>query len=60
VSTADVTEYKSTTRAMVKRATLEIERDWGSPGVSSEWLVLYVRPFELDASDRGARWAAVG
>ena len=44
---------------MIKRATSDIERDWGGPSVSSEWLVLYVRPFELDIQDRGARWAAL-
>jgi len=55
VSTADVTEYKGTTRAQIKKATLDIERDWGGPGVSSEWLVLYIRPFELDIQDRGAK-----
>lgn len=48
-------EYKSTTRAQIKKATVEIERDWGGPSVSSEWLILYIRPFELDIQDRGAR-----
>jgi hypothetical protein len=55
VSTADPNEYKASTRAMVKRATADVERDWGAPGVGSEWLVLYVRPFELDAADRNAK-----
>lgn len=48
-------EYKSVTRAAIKKATTDIERDWGGPGVASEWLVLYVRPFELEISDKGAR-----
>lgn len=59
VSTADVHEYKSTTKSQIKRITTDIERDWGGPPVSSEWLVLYVRPFELDINDRSARCATM-
>lgn len=55
VSTADVHEYKSTTRAHIKRVTADIEKDWGGGNVGSEWLILYVRPFELEAGDRGAK-----
>ena len=47
------------TRAAVKKATLDVERDWGGPGVGGEWVVLYVRPFELDIADKGARCAAL-
>lgn len=60
VSTADVNEYKATVRPQLKRAVADVERDWGGPGATSEWLVLYVRPFELDAGDRGARCASGG
>ncbi|WIA35160.1 hypothetical protein OEZ86_003632 [Tetradesmus obliquus] len=55
VSTADVHEYKSTLRAQLKRVTSDIEREWGGPGIGSEWLLLYVRPFELDPNDKSAR-----
>lgn len=55
VSTADVHEYKSTTRAQLKRATADVEKDWGGATVGSEWLILYVRPFELEPSDKGAK-----
>ena len=57
VSTADFNEYKSTTRVQIKKATTDIERDWGaaSPSVGCEWLILYVRPFELDPNDKGVK-----
>jgi hypothetical protein len=50
-----VHEYKSTTRAQLKRVTADIEKDWGGGAVGSEWLMLYVRPFELDTGDKGAK-----
>jgi hypothetical protein len=55
VNTADVHEYKGTTRAHIKRVTADIEKDWGGGNVGSEWLILYVRPFELEAGDKGAK-----
>jgi hypothetical protein len=55
VSSADVHEYKSTLRAQLKRVTADIERDWGGPGIGSEWLILFVRPFELEPGDKSAR-----
>lgn len=55
VSTADVHEYKSVTRAHLKRVTGDLEKTWGGGAVGSEWLILYLRPFELDAGDKGAR-----
>lgn len=55
MSTADAHEYKSVIRPHLKRVTADIERDWGGASVGSEWLLLYVRPFELDPGDRGAR-----
>jgi hypothetical protein len=54
VSTADVHEYKSTTRALLKKVTADIDKEWRGSTVGSEWVVLYVRPFELEANDRGA------
>lgn len=57
VSTADVHEYKSTTKAQIRKAATDIEREWGgAQATGCEWLVLYVRPFELDIGDRNARW----
>jgi hypothetical protein len=55
VNTADVHEYKGTTRAIIRRVTADIEKDWGGGTVGSEWLILYVRPFELEAGDKGAK-----
>eukprot|EP00879_Flechtneria_rotunda_P030265 GHRR01032877.1.p1 GENE.GHRR01032877.1~~GHRR01032877.1.p1 ORF type:complete len:274 (+),score=89.72 GHRR01032877.1:558-1379(+) len=55
VSTSDVHEYKSTLRAQLKRVTTDVERDWGGPGAGTEWLILYVRPFELEPGDKNAR-----
>ncbi|KAF6250949.1 hypothetical protein COO60DRAFT_1645717 [Scenedesmus sp. NREL 46B-D3] len=55
VSSADVHEYKSTLRAQLKRVTADIERDWGGPGIGSEWVILYVRPFELEPADKNAK-----
>eukprot|EP00878_Enallax_costatus_P028549 GHUV01030842.1.p1 GENE.GHUV01030842.1~~GHUV01030842.1.p1 ORF type:complete len:447 (+),score=91.95 GHUV01030842.1:177-1517(+) len=55
VSTADVHEYKSTTRAQLKRVTADAEKDWGGAAVGSEWVILYVRPFELEPSDKAAK-----
>jgi hypothetical protein len=55
VSSADVHEYKSTLRAQLRRVTADIERDWGGPGIGSEWLILFVRPFELEPADKNAR-----
>ncbi len=54
VSTADLVEYKSSVKAAIRRAAAEVERDWGGPAVPGEWLLLYVRPFELDPGDKGA------
>lgn len=56
VSTADLHEYKSTLRTQLKRVTADIEKDWGGAAVGSEWLILYVRPFELELGDKSARW----
>ncbi len=55
MSTADNNEYRSTTRAQIKKAIADIEREWGGPLIMSEWLIVYVRPFELDPQDKGAR-----
>jgi hypothetical protein len=54
VSTADPSEYRLTVKAQLKKVTADIEKDWGA-SVGCEWLILYVKPFEVDPGDKGAR-----
>lgn len=46
---------RSTIRAQIKAAIAALERDWGGPAVTSEWIIAYVRPLELDMGDKNAK-----
>lgn len=39
----------------LRRAITDIEKEWGGPAAPSEWMVIFVRPFELDVLDKAAK-----
>jgi hypothetical protein len=53
VSTADFGEYRKSLCANIKRVLADLEREWGGAGgMPLEWLVVFVRPLDLDINDR--------
>lgn len=38
----------------IRAAIAELEAAWGK-GVSAEWMIVYVRPYELDYADKNAK-----
>ena len=47
-------------RGAVKKALSDLERDWGGAAVTSEWMVVYLRPFELQPDDKAAKKVGAG
>lgn len=46
---------RSTIRPLIKQVTAALERDWAGPNITSAWIIAYVRPFELETTDRNAK-----